>query len=319
MLIPLWMGDDVAGKQFALRGAFAAVVLMAGLFIESPALSQQPNAERYGTTGQPFAEEKKDESATAHFAPGHRVNDDTYRAICDQPKNRDHADLCQQWRMVKAAEHQILVNWLGLLLLAGTFVFTGIAAGAAIRAARYTKDAAVAGEQAASAALSSAKSDREANEFAIKHAEYQLRAYITKTLGEIRRFDIGETFQAHVVMKNTGQTPAHNVTAWIGVGLGVYPPNEPAPERPALEGGSKSVLGPGSEHHLTVDAAGPLTSQHFEMMERGEAAVRVVGGIQYKDVFGHPHTTTFDLFYGGKYGMNANLVLSNGPTGNEAD
>src|SRR5688572_17779036 len=80
---------------------------------------------------------------TTYFDLGLQVDRHTYAAICEQPKDREHADLCQQWRVAEAAEWQIALTILGLVLLFGTLAFTAIAANAAraavIEASKGTK------------------------------------------------------------------------------------------------------------------------------------------------------------------------------------
>lgn len=113
----------------AVRGCLTAVLLCC--------LPPYDGSERYGVQ-RAVAQEKKDaeRSAASHFAPGFKVDPHTYRAICDQPKDREHADLCQQWRVAEAADTQALLNVLGLMLIAGTLFFTAWTARAASRAAQ---------------------------------------------------------------------------------------------------------------------------------------------------------------------------------------
>jgi hypothetical protein len=75
------------------------------------------------------------DALATYFAPSFQVDAHTYRAICDQPKDVDHADLCQQWRMAEAAERQLWLTALGLAFISLTLFFTARAAIAASRAA----------------------------------------------------------------------------------------------------------------------------------------------------------------------------------------
>ena len=173
---------------------------------------------------------------------------------------------------------------------------------------------------AADAASHSAKAAHHVIQVGSESAEMQLRAYVCRNLAEIRNLDIGKVFQAHVVMKNVGQTPAYDLIGWIGVRLGEFPPKTPVPDPDQfLNNASKNVLGPGNEHHLTVFASRPLMASEAALMKQAQAAVHVVGGVRYRDAFQKTRTTTFSLFYGGSYGMNTNLALSVGSAGNDAD
>jgi hypothetical protein len=158
--------------------------------------SQDHGSEGYGVERAAAEEQTKaDTPASTHFAPGFKVDSHTYRAICEQPKDKDQADLCQQWRVAEAADTQALLNALGLLLLAGTLVFTGWAAVAAARAAK--------------AAQSSV-------ELTSRTAERQLRAYVSVQgfkidllLDEATKKVISRTI--YITWINSGATPARNV------------------------------------------------------------------------------------------------------------
>jgi hypothetical protein len=115
--------------------------------------------------------------------------------LWDSSKDKDHADLCQQWRVAEAGEAHLWVNVLGLVLLFGTFT-------AAIMAAKYAK-------HAAEAAASSARSDRKANKLARRHGERQLRAYSHLDKGMLNLAN--DQFTVKIVVKNFGQTPANKV------------------------------------------------------------------------------------------------------------
>lgn len=119
----------------AIRGCLIAAVLFG--------LAQYDDGERYGVQ-RAAAQEKQgaEQAATSYFAPGFQVDAHTYRAICDQPKDREHADLCQQWRVAEMAYTQALLSVLGLLLVAGTLGFTAWTAYAASRAAQAAVDSA---------------------------------------------------------------------------------------------------------------------------------------------------------------------------------
>jgi len=151
-----------------------------------------------------------------------------------------------------------------------------------------------------------------------ENLERQLRAYVVKTLGEVRNLREGEAPQAHVVIENTGQTPAYDVRAWIGAALGRFPPAEPPPPFPSRPEASIASIGAGKELHLTVFLSGPLTQQNLAGLIDGSLAIHVIGRAEYRDAFGERQHTLFNTFYGGRYGANENGVLVNAPDGNEA-
>lgn len=147
--------------------------------------------------------------------------------------------------------------------------------------------------------------------------ELQLRANVIKTLAEIRNLGIGLIPQAHVVVENTGQTPAYQVTSRLGIAFLPFPPPKP-PAFPSDPHQSVTFVGTGKELHLTAFLADSLRKEHFTVMESEQWAIHVIGCVEYRDAFGQLRSTRFSMFYGGKYGMNENCVLVNGPDGNEA-
>ncbi len=136
-----------------LHNAAIGGCLIVGVLVWTPALAQQENRVGGDATGQ-NTENIQDktsadtQSATTHFAPGNRVDDHTYAAICDSPKDGDHADLCQQWRMAEVAKVQLWLSVFGLVLLSGTLVFTAIAAVAARDAVKEAAQGTEAARQA---------------------------------------------------------------------------------------------------------------------------------------------------------------------------
>lgn len=154
-----------------------------------------------------------------------------------------------------------------------------------------------------------------------KTSERQLRAYVCVQRSKIRNFppdeEITEFVQAHIIAKNTGQTPAYQVISWIGIGLDEFPPQQ-APSDPIMDRQARSVIGPGGELHLTVFLNQRLDPKHLAALSAGTHALRVIGKIDYLDAFGKARWTRFNLFYGGSYGLNTGLALNHGPDGNEA-
>jgi hypothetical protein len=227
---------------------------------------------------------------------------------------REEQDLEAQWDQARWAFFAAIAALMSLFITTLAVIFVKQTLDAMREMAKEVR-------AATDAASHSAKAAHHAIQVGSESVEMQLRAYVCRNLAEIRNLDIGKVFQAHVVMKNAGQTPAYDLIGWIGVRLGEFPPKAPAPDPdPFLKNNaSKNVLGPGNEHHLTVFANHPLTASEAALMQQAQAAVHVVGGVRYRDAFQKTRTTTFSLFYGGSYGMNKNLALSVGPAGNDAD
>jgi hypothetical protein len=180
----------------ALRGC-----LIVGIFFAPFLTDQQIEAPRYGSTSQAAQKKDSSESAVTHFQPGLRVDEHTYRAICDSPKDNEHADLCQQWRVAQAADSQFWLNLLGLVLLAGTLVFTAIAA-------RAARDAA---KEASRTATTAAQGNTQSRNLFVAEQRPWIEIDTVGFAGELR-FDekgVGLSFQLRV--ESTGRSPAQNV------------------------------------------------------------------------------------------------------------
>jgi len=253
------------------------------------------------------AEEARQAPATTHFAPGLKAETHTYRVICDQPRNREYADLCMQWRVAEAAEGQFLANVISTGLLVFTLIFTAWAATAASRAARHAG-------AAAGAAITSAEADREANALARQHAEIQLRAYVTVKSSVVVNLKVGEAPRVVICAVNAGQTPAVDFASHYGAGFVLWPHDSPPiPERPNDKG--TTTLGPGMETWIYVDL--PVQrQQEVQALIDGSAAIHAIGRFQYKDIFGKEHVTTFDVVYGGSFGVPDSGAMKHNYHGN---
>jgi hypothetical protein len=181
------------------------------------------------------------------------------QSLCD--------DICAQRRMADAAERQIWLSLLGVVLVGGSLFFTAWASIAAGQAAAAAKE---------SVALTQDTATR------------QLRAYVTLTGGGAELVNIrdqGFGLRVQITLRNSGQTPAYEFTTWIGQPViketGDLPFTDPTP---LAERNGSSITGPGAEAHLV---------QVISVSEAELAALRmrtlrlfVWGGADYTDVFG---------------------------------
>jgi hypothetical protein len=171
-------------------------------------LHQHGDHSNLGNVSRAAQAEPHRGSPSTHFAAGYQVDRYTYRAVCDQPKDKDHADLCQQWRMAEAAESQFWLSVLGTLFLLGTLLFTGIAANAARKAARSAKDTADAAIRANELNRDNATVDQRPW---LSIRDFKI-TYLRTSPGDVNRSEIqwlwiGGTYE----LVNTGKTPALRV------------------------------------------------------------------------------------------------------------
>jgi hypothetical protein len=235
---------------------------------------QQEKQGGYNNASHAAEQPQDDKTATTHFAPGHRVDGETYRAICDQPKNKDHADLCQQWRVAEAAEWQLWISVGTLVLLIFTFAASAIAAGAAWHAAKDAKrtaDAAIEGTD---------------------HVKRVERAYVKMSHvsgakspdGQLIEGLIRSGTQAMVtiLLRNSGNTPADVVDAFVQGWSGALPEKPPyRPRNPEVDRTDRQAF-------LVKDDSINFTEE-LDQVPVSRQEFFVFGYVTYRDQFGTTH------------------------------
>jgi hypothetical protein len=151
-------------------------------------------------------------------------------------------------------------------------------------------------------------------------ARRQLRAYIAAPVqSEVRHFPLRTL--SILGFKNSGQTPAHDVSVWATSAVAVYPLEErpTAPARTVGEGASVGVVGPSEPFHCEFDPEAPVTKDEWEQVVAGKCAFFLYGELSYRDAFGKQHLTTFCRFYRGDAARSPNGSLATYHKWNEAD
>jgi hypothetical protein len=277
----------------------AVGLVVASLFAAGPALTQQ--TERQDERAGARAEAQKansDEPATTHFAEGFKVDTHTYRAICDQPKNKDHADLCQQWRTAEAAETQVNLSAANLALIIVTVIFTALAA--------------ISAGKAANAAHASAERATDTLRIMEETAERQLRAYVHVKALKIKNAKSEEwSPTVQVQFQNFGATPAYAVRQIIAIGW--FPPEPVDESRFTLRDDRWNAFGDlGPTQFMTAS----LVPDWVPWLSQRPA---VWGKIEYMDVFKRPRSTDFrSVLFVDADGMLDSDSLSPCRTGNKA-
>jgi hypothetical protein len=128
-------------------------------------------------------------------------------------------------------------------------------------------------------------------------AERQLRAYVDIVSGQILDFGKPGNVKLRLVIKNSGQTPAYNLSQWTSVGADDIPPKTGF-AGPNLPVSHVSTLAPGG-FHTVLQEYGPLTESHIAKIKDDKAAIWTWGCVDYRDAFGHPRKTLFRLLYSG--------------------
>jgi len=151
-------------------------------------------------------------------------------------------------------------------------------------------------------------------------ARRQLRAYVSISNAEITGVEDGCT-QARLGIKNSGQTPAYDLTilggmtireaAVAGQNVNLWPEDGDVPF-------GKTTLGSGQELRHFID--GPaLTPQQRAAVQSGTHGIFLYGEILYKDLFSRDRDrfTRYRLMQGGEAGVRENALVAC-KEGNEA-
>ena len=125
----------------------------------------------------------------------------------------------------------------------------------------------------------------------------QLRAYVFVSGAQITNIIEGDGMpKATVLLRNSGQTPAHDVVNVSGVASNKYPPphtlnltiSDPVFIATAR---TRQTLGPGDTSISVIIAGSAPTPEQKAAFTDGTGVVYVYGEIRYKDVFGRKQRT----------------------------
>jgi len=145
----------------------------------------------------------------------------------------------------------------------------------------------------------------------------QLRAYVHVTEAAIHYLD-QPLSQVHLVIKNSGQTPAYDLVDWMGVRLTHFPlAIELLPPEPGSISTSKSSIGPGVSYNKVHEIR--VSNENKAALRNGTWAIYVFGEIHYRDAFKIDRFTRYRLIYGGDAGARPEGALSNTQEGNDSN
>lgn len=146
-----------------------------------------------------------------------------------------------------------------------------------------------------------------------KTAERQLRAYVMIDSVNLTNLAVGGNPEAHITFKNSGQTPASEMTHWARLGFLQFPtPSGSFPQKPQRILPA-STLAPGGKVTITTGINQPLNPVTLAALQSSHA-LYLVGEIRYRDAFGEQRETDFVLFCTGP--MVAAGTMASFETGN---
>jgi hypothetical protein len=143
-------------------------------------------------------------------------------------------------------------------------------------------------------------------------AKRQLRAYVF--ICDARRITAHiPALGVSIEIKNTGQTPAYDVTLYTGA---VFDADPFTSIRPALKKEGFYLIGPGEfvTHRMTLEPV--LTANELILIQSGKVKVFVYGFCDYRDAFNTMQRTDFCVEYTDNSVTDGALLISE--TGNSA-
>ena len=147
-------------------------------------------------------------------------------------------------------------------------------------------------------------------------AKRQLRAYVLPEKAWLTNLgDLRPTF--HFQAKNYGQTPAHEVTVWVGWRYFDIGDVQIPIQRPEIPNLSKYLLGPQGFTFHTDQVY--LEDERKRKIREGKAIFFILGDIQYKDIFGTDRITKFRFAWGAGYDIGPDGFLMVHAEGNETE
>lgn len=148
---------------------------------------------------------------------------------------------------------------------------------------------------AASDAVHEARISRQQNQqsFIATVNQFRLdqRAWVGTADPPIIVFQQGQLLSIKIPIKNTGKTPALDLTTVLATRGRL--PKQIADFNDMPRPTGHGILQPGGTVYLVSDAVTPLTKENFDALRFGNVIEWAYGRITYNDIFGCPHWTTF--------------------------
>lgn len=236
------------------------------------------------------------------------VETDQTTKPCAKNSDNRNSDLCAQWKAADAATDSANWSWWQVLLGGGGIAIGLLTFAAAFKAAQYAKKAADETGRAADEAARSVDVTR-------RIGEAQARCYLSGVTGNFHVFGTGRV-TAGVVVKNTGQSPAVNLT-WTAK-LCVIPTGEGMQEFDGvtLRNAERVYsIGGGSEENLGPITFGEILNKiNLQITPKMELHIALHAKINCHDVFDLPVVMeeTFHTMCLGPIAKGAVLQLERG-------
>lgn len=129
---------------------------------------------------------------------------------------------------------------------------------------------------------------------------YELAPGYQPTGAEITHTALGPIVR--MVIKNTGQTPAHSVVNWGEIVLGDFPLKGKLPNSGKALFVTKSSIPTGGISTKNLIMSRPLLADEVGALKNGTKVIYVFGYIKYRDAFGKRRITHYRFMYGAMTG-----------------
>jgi hypothetical protein len=140
-------------------------------------------------------------------------------------------------------------------------------------------------------------------------AQRQLRAYVMIKSVRIDNVIIGGKPEVLITLRNSGQTPAREVTHWAKLVFSTFPEiSELMPGRDVRETLPTSFIAPGGKLRLNTGIDLPLNGPTIKAIADQSHALYVKGEVRYVDAFGVKRATDFFLFCTGALAANGTMA-----------
>lgn len=96
----------------------------------------------------------------------------------------------------------------------------------------------------------------------------------------------------HIILKNSGQTPAYSVNGWADLVVREYPLNSPLPEKHSPMG-TRGIFAPNGTYNIYPSIPKPLTNEEIIGLRQGSKAIYIFGETAYVDIFKKTHHIKF--------------------------
>lgn len=197
-------------------------------------------------------------------------------------------------------------EWIGLLVTAGAVI-------AAFITLRKLERQTVASEKAAKSARRSAIAARQAVHSQTELSRTDQRAWVGHVSTKMKYMELGEQACFLVTIKNFGHTPAKMVRVQVSAKPRAYA-DVWAYSEPDIPVESVVVMQPTEKQEVPVYTKQRMNSARLEDIAAARVLIDIIGRIDYLDIFGASHWTTFH----GVYERNSGAVVA-AMEGNDCD